>query len=844
MLNSKFLLLLLISCLTTMVASCGGGGGGGSSTPGQVSSSQGNLSSSSQGASSVPTVPAQALSRINTPVIASSYLELLLFAKNTAATIVNTQDSNYLADGTYKDTCDGGKGSFEIKVSGNGNQLAQKYSDCLISVTENGVTETVLMSGEESISKVVNENTPSRVNITWKNYSITTNNDPALMLDGTLSYEGLLYFSSNVTYRNVTSRIKINAKFRYGNEAINIENADFTFAFPAIFDRYDSIGGWFDFEPRGLHVFTSHVVSAKGSLTVDNIKGNFNLDAFTKRVTFSNSFTERSYLDATNNGFYIKWDENNDGLIDANVFLTESEYSGLSEYLSENTNIYFTRYPKGYTTLPPNHLWEGQYTLVDLSKGASAEINVQELFTTKSGALLTYEINSQTISTDWEQLEAGRFKLLFPYSNGTEIYQLDVTAVDSNNNRSPVIKVTIRMNDNLADTDNDGILDINDPDMDNDGVANSDDRFPKDPTEWADLDGDGVGDNSDPDRDNDGITNEDDYFPNDINCSTESEGDQYGCYLSRSTYAFNDGNSIVYFLQTIRTADNSDKSRFVSFDTQTQQFLTPSPILDVSGGYVYTRVYNPLYNRVLMHDYKEKKVFLVDLNDYSLTEIRDVLGNDFYPLFSENGYFAVLVRDSETANSWTEVYDQNGQLTDSNNLESLVNPTRYLAENIQKSETVPFCDFSVSIDSNGKLIDTGDYTKMFNDNCVGLNLTSSSHHYTFPMRIAGGPRGVYDKDGSTVAIVNDEKMQWLGDKLVYLDVDSYLNNQKFDLVVNDFIADEIKRYSPVSFHIEDIYVVGEKIVSLTGGGYNAPVRFMVFDAELTVEFDSRARSGI
>ena len=42
-------------------------------------------------------------------------------------------------------------------------------------------------------------------------------------------------------------------------------------------------------------------------------------------------------------------------------------------------------------------------------------------------------------------------------------------------------------------------------DSDNDGVADSEDAFPSDPTEWKDSDGDGVGNNSDPDDDSDGF---------------------------------------------------------------------------------------------------------------------------------------------------------------------------------------------------------------------------------------------------------------------------------------------------------------------------------------------------
>ena len=45
-------------------------------------------------------------------------------------------------------------------------------------------------------------------------------------------------------------------------------------------------------------------------------------------------------------------------------------------------------------------------------------------------------------------------------------------------------------------------------DTDGDGVADDDDAFPLDPTEWLDTDGDEIGNNADPDDDNDGYSDE------------------------------------------------------------------------------------------------------------------------------------------------------------------------------------------------------------------------------------------------------------------------------------------------------------------------------------------------
>jgi len=65
-------------------------------------------------------------------------------------------------------------------------------------------------------------------------------------------------------------------------------------------------------------------------------------------------------------------------------------------------------------------------------------------------------------------------------------------------------------------------------DRDGDGVADADDRFPDDPTEWTDHDGDGIGDNADPDDDADGVPDSEDTFPLDPSESRDTDGDGIG----------------------------------------------------------------------------------------------------------------------------------------------------------------------------------------------------------------------------------------------------------------------------------------------------------------------------
>ncbi len=68
-----------------------------------------------------------------------------------------------------------------------------------------------------------------------------------------------------------------------------------------------------------------------------------------------------------------------------------------------------------------------------------------------------------------------------------------------------------------SDIDSDGACDVLDPDDDGDGVADGDDAFPDDGTEWLDTDGDGTGNNADTDDDGDQFS--DDF---EIECESDS----------------------------------------------------------------------------------------------------------------------------------------------------------------------------------------------------------------------------------------------------------------------------------------------------------------------------------
>jgi hypothetical protein len=77
-----------------------------------------------------------------------------------------------------------------------------------------------------------------------------------------------------------------------------------------------------------------------------------------------------------------------------------------------------------------------------------------------------------------------------------------------------------------ADTDSDGIGDLEDWDIDNDGFGNDVDAFPFDDLEWIDTDLDGIGNNADMDDDGDGVSDALDDFALNENewIDTDSDG--------------------------------------------------------------------------------------------------------------------------------------------------------------------------------------------------------------------------------------------------------------------------------------------------------------------------------
>ena len=127
-------------------------------------------------------------------------------------------------------------------------------------------------------------------------------------------------------------------------------------------------------------------------------------------------------------------------------------------------------------------------------------------------------------------------------------------------------------------------------DQDGDGVADSEDAFPNDPTEWKDSDGDGVGDNADAfpndpaewkDSDGDGVGDNADAFPKDPTEWKDSDGDAVGDNADAfpndpTEWKDSDGDGV---------GDNSDTFPYVA-SKQTAKAYIPEGSVTIKGSHL------------------------------------------------------------------------------------------------------------------------------------------------------------------------------------------------------------------------------------------------------------------
>jgi hypothetical protein len=95
-------------------------------------------------------------------------------------------------------------------------------------------------------------------------------------------------------------------------------------------------------------------------------------------------------------------------------------------------------------------------------------------------------------------------------------------------------------------------------DSDGDGIADTDDEFPNDASEWLDTDGDGIGNNADLDKDNDGIPDYLDALPLNNESYLDSDSDGISDELDGSPYP--PAGDIRFVVKHLQVIENENKA--------------------------------------------------------------------------------------------------------------------------------------------------------------------------------------------------------------------------------------------------------------------------------------------
>ena len=193
-------------------------------------------------------------------------------------------------------------------------------------------------------------------------------------------------------------------------------------------------------------------------------------------------------------------DADSDGI--ANCIDTDDDSDGFSD----EDEIACGSDPLDEASKPIDTDLDGIANCIDTDKDNDGILDTEDAFPLDATEWLDTDLNGIGNNADMDD-------------DGDGFSDLDELACDSD---------PLNANDRPEDLDADGIADCIDTDIDGDGCLNTEDVFPRDPSECEDSDRDGLGDNVDVDDDNDGVIDQDDAFPLDSNESKDSDGDGIG----------------------------------------------------------------------------------------------------------------------------------------------------------------------------------------------------------------------------------------------------------------------------------------------------------------------------
>jgi hypothetical protein len=644
---------ILITCFA-LLSACGGGGSDNRNTP------ESKLSSSSASSLNYSVTP---ITEKSAARLAGAFLDTLALANQPP----QLSPKYELTDGTKTGKCDSNTGSYEITITNSGKKIDESYSNCLTLVLYTDNTgEDLTLSGKKTQTQSTSNN-QDIVQYFWNNFSYTDSLLEKETLHGNAEYK--------ISDKNIFAKINASVEnSKQGKFEINNFNIE-------------------------LDKDYSNILKASGNIKlVDVAAANVQYSATESKVLLA-GLNSNLKIYESNKKINIDLDSDNDGVIDAAVSLAPN----IAESLSEKSLL---------TSISPT-ITEGS-NYINLNSLKLKPFSLKENFTHPLGHLL--RINLEFIEgneSDWQQTDATSFALKNPISNEYTTYRFYAYAIDGFGNQSQRLDMIVHIS---ADTDEDGIFDIYDHDDDNDGVADKDDAFPLDPTEWKDTDGDGIGDNKDPDIDNDGVLNALDAYPLDHNCKAIEEGNGEKCYMSimSPNVLFTDKDGIFYMmsLSKITNGIHTGKHDIIKWDSKSQR------VIEVVDEIIPNKAIRGIYinsSHLFLFHYQDSKTI------YAYNPVTNEISNYFYHnneilTFTLDKGFLILSIIESNGDIFYESYDSNGELVSKINwLVTIDNiPTAII---FRDSELIPFCQISIAIDNDGEFIEVGNRTKRWEDPC-------------------------------------------------------------------------------------------------------------------------------
>lgn len=675
----KIVLRSLILLAITGLIACGGGGGGGGgsggSSPSPAGSSVGGTNSSSslssapfsssRTSSSQISLVLQPITRESAPYLVAGVIDAFDLAVSMPSLLKELMSEvSLLNDGQYTLPCVGG-GTYSLAISNNRRIVTETYLNC--------TSDGDILSGQRHVDVLRKGETTSQVLIQFDNLNIQSASDSSVftVISGDVEYEGEIddAFDTDRFFQ-----VELNVSVDDSAEGtIFLQGVEFQL-------RYTSIESFFP------NKFLTEQAYAGKISWLGKGAANFEYSANQNAIMFTGS-TDAVAKAVYNNELFIFWDVQGDGVAEAQLFIPD-ENSLLDALSAAGGKIV----PSGVDglILENNSLY--------MSRGKTYEVDIRKTLTHSGISLLDYQLivdGNTDASSDWDEIEPGKFLLNFASNTEDKTYNLIFRARGTDEQDTYDIPVNFFVG---SDYDNDQIPDAVDDDDDNDQVVDELDLYPFNEYESADSDADGIADNRDADADNDGVPNLADSRPLDpTNCSSNISSPVNTCYSDQwSSKApwFMDKQGVIYF-EPYR-ADFGVRSLnyyIYRLNASTGQYLDPIRMA------VNNATYLPSIDKIL---------YRVDIDELQLIDLKTLessflLKNEqpFSVNYVEPNHIVItVIRDRASVTTYAEAYDFSGQLISSR---SVYNNDRQVPV-VAPLYVKPDCPAAITSDFSGNLV--------------------------------------------------------------------------------------------------------------------------------------------